>query len=90
MEIRVTDSANIKTILLKDELEKTYNNHFVSERMSMSKIGNGENLGVFQFNIKECKNGKFVVWTYKSVFYREVFNQSITTDEKIYFTFVKQ
>lgn len=90
MEIRVTDSANIKTLLIKDELEKTYNNHFVSERMYMSEIGEGENLGVFQFNIKECKNGKFVVWTYKSVFFREVFNQNITTDEKIYFTFVKQ
>ncbi len=90
MEIRVTDSANIKTLLIKDELEKTYNNHFVSERMSMSEIGNGEKLGVFQFNIKECKNGKFVVWIYKSVFYKEVFNQNITKDEKIYFTFIKQ
>ena len=90
MEMRVTDSANIKTLLIKDELKKTYNNHFVSERVSMSEIGEGENLGVFQFNIKECKNGKFVVWINKSVFYREVFNQNITTGEKIYFTFVKQ
>jgi len=90
MEMRVTDSANITTLLIKDDIEKTYNNHFVSERVSMSEIGEGENLGVFQFNIKECKNGKFVVWINKSVFYREVFNQDITTDEKIYFTFIKQ
>ena len=90
MEMLVNNDKRVQTMLIKGEDRKTYENKFVSEIMYASEKVNGEVCSSLKFKIKNCKNGKLIVWIEKVKFYSEVFNQEINDDEKIYFTFVKQ